>query len=194
MANWCSYSARIISDDSDELKSLYDLMKRLEEMETPLVENGFGNAWFGCLVTALGGDWEKISCRGDWECLEFDGKVLSFEADCAWYRFPDLEEFILKKFPSLKLYYYCEEPGMGIYETNDKDGVFFKARFMLDIYDDDIYYLETEDEVLDLLNKKFLKELKTMDEVTDFIVSYNEESENAGSDRYIWMNQIEVAE
>ena len=173
MANWCSYSARIISDDADELKSLYDLMKGLEERETPLVENGFGNAWFGCLVTALGGDWEKISCRGDWECLAYDGKVLSFEADCAWYRFPDLEEFILKKFPSLRLYYYCEEPGMGIYETNDVDSYFFPQRYLIYCSMNGVTYCNKISEVYDFIKINFNEIVRTPEDFQAFIRKIN---------------------
>lgn len=55
MPNWCS-SAYVIEGDAKEIKSLYELMKRLEDMEKPSVKNGFGTTWLGCLVDALGKD------------------------------------------------------------------------------------------------------------------------------------------
>lgn len=38
MPNWCS-SAYAIEGDANEIKSLYELMKGLENMEKPSVEN-----------------------------------------------------------------------------------------------------------------------------------------------------------
>ena len=55
MPNWCS-SAYALEGDANEIKSLYELMKGLENMEKPSVENGFGTTWLGCLVDALGKD------------------------------------------------------------------------------------------------------------------------------------------
>ena len=45
-------------------------MKGLEEREKPSVENDFGTSWLGCLVAALGKDWQDIHCRGSWSELE----------------------------------------------------------------------------------------------------------------------------
>ena len=75
MPNWCS-TAYAIEGDAKEIKSLYELMKRLEDMEKPSVENGFGTTWLGCLVDALGKDWHNVHCRGSWSCLELEGDVL----------------------------------------------------------------------------------------------------------------------
>ena len=42
----------------------------MKEQKEPSVPNGFGKTWLGCLVNALGGDYNKIHCRGDWSNLE----------------------------------------------------------------------------------------------------------------------------
>ena len=59
MPNWCS-TAYVIDGDAKEVKQLYELMKGLEERKTPSVENGFGTTWLGCLVDALGKDWNDV--------------------------------------------------------------------------------------------------------------------------------------
>ena len=64
MPNWCS-TAYVIEGDAQEIKSLYELMKDLQDRKTPAVKNGFGTSWLGCLVDALGKDWDKVSCRGE---------------------------------------------------------------------------------------------------------------------------------
>ena len=58
MPNWCS-TAYVIEGNVKEVKSLYELMKGLQERKEPSVENGFGISWLGCLVDGLGGDWNK---------------------------------------------------------------------------------------------------------------------------------------
>jgi hypothetical protein BACCOPRO_01443 len=84
MPNWCS-TAYVIDGDAKEVKQLYELMKGLEERETPSVENGFGTTWLGCLVDVLGGDWNKIYCRGDWSNLEMEQDILKWDL---WISFP----------------------------------------------------------------------------------------------------------
>ena len=83
MQNWCSASYAI-EGDAEEVKSLYKLMKRLQEQKEPSVPNGFGKTWLGCLVNALGGDYNKIHCRGDWSNLEMEGNILKFTTETAW--------------------------------------------------------------------------------------------------------------
>lgn len=52
-----------LKGDKKEVKKLYSIMHGLEKRKTPTVENGFGTAWLGCLVNALGADWNKVYCR-----------------------------------------------------------------------------------------------------------------------------------
>ena len=44
----------------DKVRKLYHMMKNLEEMKEPLLENGFGSTWYGNLVHILGENWQKI--------------------------------------------------------------------------------------------------------------------------------------
>lgn len=131
MPNWCS-SAYVIEGDAKEIKSLYELMKRLEDMEKPSVENGFGTTWLGCLVDALGKDWNDVSCRGEWSCLEMDGEVIRLYTETAWSPCNEVFDLVREKYPSLYYYFQAEEPGIGIYETNDSSGVYFPDRYFFD--------------------------------------------------------------
>ena len=131
MPNWCS-SAYAIEGDANEIKSLYELMKGLENMEKPSVENGFGTTWLGCLVDALGKDWNDVSCRGEWSCLEMDGEVIRLYTETAWSPCNEVFDLVREKYPSLYYYFQAEEPGMGIYETNDISGVYFPDRYFFD--------------------------------------------------------------
>ena len=62
MPNWC-WTSYVAVGDKKDIRDLYKKMKSLEDSEKSLIENGFGNTWLGNLVTILGGDYHKISCR-----------------------------------------------------------------------------------------------------------------------------------
>ena len=96
MPNWCS-TAYAIEGDAKEIKSLYKLMKGLQERKEPSVENGFGTTWLGCLVDALGKDWHTVHCRGSWSCLELEDDVLKFFTETAWSPCNETFELVQRK-------------------------------------------------------------------------------------------------
>ena len=83
MPNWCNTSL-VFEGDKQEIKTLYQTMKKLERRKRPLVENGFGSNWLGCLVEALGGHWKETYCRGTWFSLKCQGNILRMETETAW--------------------------------------------------------------------------------------------------------------
>lgn len=132
MPNWC-YTSYIIEGKKEEIKSLYKIMKELQEMKDPgLCKNDFGSSWMGNLVAKLGGDWEKVYCRGDWEDMDLqsDGS-LRFSVESAWNELSEVRGLIQEKFPGLEIYYFSEEDDMGIFETNDREGRHYDFKYKL---------------------------------------------------------------
>lgn len=82
MPNWC-YSGVRVEGPKDKVRKLYHMMKNLEEMKEPLLENGFGLTWYGNLVHILGEDWQKIYCRGLWTFLYVEDTVLAWDDETA---------------------------------------------------------------------------------------------------------------
>ena len=122
MPNWCSASYAI-EGDAEEVKSLYKLMKRLQEQKEPSVPNGFGKTWLGCLVNALGGDYNKIHCRGDWSNLEMEGNILKFTTETAWSPCDETFELVCEKFPTL-CYFYQSEVWLSIGQMTKRANTF----------------------------------------------------------------------
>ena len=142
MPNWCS-SSYVLVGSADEVKKLYGIMKKLERRKKAFVENGFGITWLGCLVDALGEDWKKVSCRGEWNAVCKRGNTLRFTTETAWGPCNETLDLVCEKFPSLRYYYQTEEPGMGIYETNDSESRYFPDKFRAEVYTlEDEYYSE----------------------------------------------------
>ncbi len=132
MPNWCSASY-VIEGDAKEIKQLYELMEGLQGLKEPSVKNDFGTTWLGCLVDALGYDWNDVRCRGYWSNLETDGCLLKLTTETAWGPCNETFELICKKFPTLRYYYQSEESGMSEYWTNDAEGKYFTDKYIADL-------------------------------------------------------------
>ena len=154
MANWCN-TAYVIEGNAQEVKELYELMKRLEEREEPSVENGFGTAWLGCLVDALGGVCGEIRCNGDWSDLLFDGELLRFSTETTWSPCNEVFDFVCRKFPTLRYYFQSEVSGMEEYWTNDRESKYFTDKYIIEVYTPDKEYFHEHLTDLAALLKRF---------------------------------------
>lgn len=185
MPNWAICEYRLVSETS-EVKDLYERMKRLQEMKTPLKPNGFGTTWLGNLVEDLGVDFNKVQCRGSWDGLYLDDDILSFSTETAWYRCTEVEDLIKEKYPSIEIAFRCEEPGMAIYEKNNN--VFFPEDYIIDFEDDDTRYCD-EEEALQELSDFFGIDFKSMDEAMILVEENNEKD-----DGRVWVNKYDLVE
>lgn len=144
-----------VAGSKDQIEQLYKIMTALEEAEKPAIENGFGTTWYGCLVNALGADWNNVYCRGSWQELEkVDNNTLRWWDETAWGPVLEVFDLIEAKFPELKVYWLAEEPGMCYFESNDCEHKFFNTQFIL--YYNDAYeteYFDSEEELLDFINE-----------------------------------------
>ena len=139
MPNWTSTSYRVTGDPKG-ISRLYKTLKKMSRRKNPKISNGFGPMWLGELVNELGGNWKTIRCRGaitDFE-KEPDGTI-SIYMYCAWCEQSETRCF-LDATLSLKTYYLDEEPGCGVYETNDTTGKYYPDRFLLDNEDEPLYF------------------------------------------------------
>lgn len=194
MANWCSTSYTFVGK-KEELNKLFDIMKQLESMEQPFVKNGFGTNWLGCLVEKLGQKWDSIWCRGEWSNLSYDDGKLLFCTETAWSAANEVMDFICKKFPSLKYYYYSEECGMGIYETNDDTGQFYPEKYFVDLCNVNEefrseYFISLEDALEWIGDMTDEAKFKSEKEVEAYFEAIQEKQENA----FCYIHRIELIE
>lgn len=182
MPNWCSTSYAI-EGDAKEVKNLYELMKGLQERKEPSIENGFGTTWLGCLVDALGGDWNKVYCRGDWSNLEMVGDTLRFETETAWGPCDETFELVGQRFPTLRYYYQSEEPGMVSYLTNDRDGKYFSDKYIVDLCTPDGEWLKDyfsdQKGVFECLEEISGQPVKSVQEIDALAEQWQKENEDA---------------
>lgn len=186
MPNWC-YTTYTVVGDEKEVEQLHGLMEKLENMKKSLVDNGFGPNWLGNLVHSLGGDWQKVYCRGTWSNLDISGDTLYFDVESAWAEPDEVIDFLRSKYPSLVFYYQADEPGTRYFVTNDAEGSYYD-----DIYyfaepmhnDEHFYRAGKEDKFLEDVGAYIGKKLKSIDEVYDAVDQYNDDKD--------WEDYIEV--
>lgn len=175
MSNWCCTSY-VVTGDRKEVRDLYEKMKSLEDGEKSLVENDFGKTWLGNLVTVLGGDWDKVHCRGEFFNLQIDSDdgAVRFETLSAWAESRDTRNFIQSKYPSLEFYYRSEEPNMCIYTTNDEGGEYFPERILVKDLAGQSKYCKTWCEAFQCIAEKTGSEIHNRKEMNRVLETYNE--------------------
>lgn len=192
MPNWCTTEYYVVGSKKEVL-DLNKKMEKLENRKESLVKNSFGNTWLGNLVESLGGDWEKVYCRGQWMCRVYnkENNSLTFTTETAWREMNEWRKFIESYYTTIKLLYVTEEPGCGIYQTNDKEGVFFKDKYVLD-YTEDVEYFETIDQAVEFIEELIgIKiEDKTVNGIQRALDSYVEKNEDE-EDQYFSFHEFE---
>ena len=133
MPNW-AYTQYKIKGSEEEVVALHKTIQDLEQREESLLPNGFGKLWLGNLVHVLGGDWEKLYCRGQILDYSLENGILTINTETAWGECSETRHFIQSKYPSLQIYFQTEEPGMCIFQTNRSD--VFPEKWLLDYNDE----------------------------------------------------------
>lgn len=188
MPNWC-YTSYVIDGKRKEVQSLFCKMNNLENRKNPLVGNAFGNTWLGCLVTKLGGDWQKVYCRGSWSDLDWNGAILRFNTETAWGPMTEVFKFIKSIYPSLEIYWQAEEDGNGVYCSNDVEGRYFRDRYRIE-FDCDYEYFTTIEGVCGYVSGIIGKELNSKAAMEAAINDWNDNTED--DDRMIYFIEYEV--
>lgn len=167
MPNWCSTNVIIRHNDKKSLEGLYNKIK--EWTSKDYYENGFGNSWLGNIVGNSGiaewdekgngfynADGEFISCRGLITSCDCHGEINIWQDD-AWSPNLKLWGLVLEKYlPDAKLIYTGEEPGCGLYVTNNPD---IEGLYCIDIFDPpenfeyESMYEAEEDDVVEVCQK-----------------------------------------
>ena len=185
MPNWASTCYVFKAKDQEQAKDMYDKIDSLAKMEEPLVENGFGKLWMGCLVDLLGGDWNKVYCRGEIIDYNLTDDHVNISCETAWGEMEEFRHFIEQQYPESKIFYQVEESGCEVYATNDADGVYFPDRYCIDFYDG-LEYFETIEEAAKYIGEIMGKKLKPdIKEIENAIDDYMEEHDNSDES---WMS------
>ena len=159
MPNWCFATVKIYDNKEENIKNLFNLIKEwTKENAEP---NGFGTQWLGNIVihSGIGSANDKkqnyISCKGSINYLELQNDHIYIEMTTAWTPCLKMWNMIAEKYLSedYEILYTADEPGNGIFDTNDSDYI---GTYSIESYSDiDSEQCVSEDELKEYL-KNFL--------------------------------------
>ena len=189
MANW-AYTSYVVSGPKEVLEKIEKAI-----ISHPVSE-GADEHWEGDILNALGAEWvsrdqdrEKgLYMRGfinekPW----WSGDDLRFWAEEAW-DITDFDIVLRKKFPEIKVYWAVEEEGMGIYKTNDREGLYFEDKVYVDTCINGDYkseYFKNTDEAYQWLSEITDGKIKNKKDVEDFNDSISERN----PDEFIYVHE-----
>ena len=142
MPNWNTTDYTLYGN-KDNIKRLYTDLKNTVDIDRTKESKPFtflGNSyWLGYIKKHLLPEFEEeLPARGEISYIEEDIKdygddmaSLKLTTETAWVACSELMDKIAEKY-DLQLFYYSEEPGCGIFETNDVEGQFYSFRYMVD--------------------------------------------------------------
>lgn len=181
MANWAT-TGYVIEGPVDTLVKIEQAIKH------PVVKEGSDENWEGNVLNTLGITWEPSKPDGTGYCMRgfidtepsWEKDTLRFDAEEAW-NLTDFYKCLEKAFPEIKVYWIVEEEMMGIFETNDKEGKYFKARYMLDCCIGEEYYSEyfsTEEQLFDYLSAITNGKITNNEDIENFNESLADDAED----------------
>ena len=151
MPNWC-YTEYVFKGNPKEIDLFHQKIDEWAKDDTnsPFhVDNDFGDSWLGNIVNNSMEDLEaynKTRCRGsliDSDIIEPGMLYLSTET--AWCAAPLMWLAILKKLNlnSIRMAFYEEEPGWGLFNIYDPDNIAFSNNlYQVEVFGDALEELE----------------------------------------------------
>lgn len=179
MPNWCNTSYKFVGD-KEEIADLHNKLQSLNDMPEPLVENGFGKLFLGCVVNLFGGDWKEIYCRGEIDYMEICGdSMIQLSTMTAWGDMPEVWDFVCKNYPSIEYYYLAEEGGLCYYVNSDTTGEYFPEKYYVLHAEGYSEYLDDDEELLEYIAEKIgAAEIESIDQLDQLLEQYNKEHAN----------------
>lgn len=152
-------------------------------------KSDFGKFWLGNVIELFGGNWEKINCRGRLHDLEKRCRTeISFRTVTAWGDLPEIWDFLLKQYPSLKYYFYAEECGNCYYATNNHEGKYFPDRFIVDKYAEGSTGYTTRDETMKIVSAQIVQPVESWADMLSKVAKFNEDNQ----DNEIYIYEIRI--
>ena len=196
MPNWNTTDYTLYGN-KENIKRLYTDLKKTVDIDRTKESKPFtflGNSyWLGYIKKSLLPDVEEeLPARGEISYIEEeiedhdnDMASLKLTTETAWVACSELMDKIAEKY-DLQLFYYSEEPGCGIFETNDVEGQFYSFRYMVDSEKEDIEYYDTFEQVAEAIADMTGIRLNNISEADDKLSAFNND------DTFLIINEISV--
>lgn len=145
MPNWC-YTEYVFKGNPKEIDLFHQKIDEWAKDDTnsPFhVDNDFGNGWLGNIINGCMQDreaYKKTRCRGTLQYNDvYEPGRLSITTETAWCAAPLMWLAVIKKLglTSVKMAFFEEEPGMGVFTIFDPDDIVYgNKEYHVDTYGD----------------------------------------------------------
>lgn len=172
MANTCFTDYTFVGEPEKAKKLLADLKRVINTKRKDLGPNTYlsESDWLGWIVRDLLGKDEKadnIHCGGTFYLEdELTNNEVRFTTSTRWTPCREMFKMLAEKY-GLDHYYYAEEIGCNLLETNDDQGMYYTNRYMVTGEDIEDQYFATQDEVLAMLKEQLGKEFGSWEEMRE---------------------------
>ena len=196
MPNWNTTDYTLYGN-KENIKRLYTDLKKTVDIDRTKESKPFtflGNSyWLGYIKKSLLPEVEEeLPVRGEISYIEEDIEdhdndmaSLKLTTETAWVACSELMDKIAGKY-DLQLFYYSEEPGCEIFETNDLEGQFYSFRYMVDSEKEGIEYYDTFEQVAEAIADMTGIRLNNISEADDKLSAFNND------DTFLIINEISV--
>lgn len=196
MPNWNTTDYTLFGN-KENVKRLYNDLKNTVEIDRTKESKPFtflGNSyWLGYIKKSLLPEVEdELPARGEISYIEEDIEdhdndmaSLKLTTETAWVACSELMDKIAEKY-NLQLFYYSEEPGCGIFETNDTEGQFYSFRYVVDSEREGVEYYDLWDDVVSVIKSMTGITLNNISEADDKLSAFNND------DTFLIINEISV--
>ena len=196
MANCCCTNMHIYCDDTEKLNNLNSLID--EWTSKNYMPNGFGHHWLGNIVLGSGVgtvDTNKetdLRCRGTLLYKDICCGELTIETETAGSPMMEMWIKIIDKYlPDANLFYTAEEPGSGIFYTNDPDYV---DKYVIDSWNENIEsnWEASEENVRELLQELLETDETDVKKLIDMFY-YSDLEEDISINQWEYVSEYELS-
>ena len=188
MPNW-TYTSYAIEGPKETLQKIEQAILHHD------TEDNSAEDWEGNVLKELGLTWESNTPDGKGKYMRgfiegepwWDNGALRVCAMEAW-GVTDFNEVLEENFPDIKVFYTVEEEGMGIYKTNDREGLYFEDKVYVDTCINGDYrsdYFKNTDDAYQWLSEITDGKIKTKKDVEDF----NDGISERNPDEFIYVHE-----
>jgi hypothetical protein len=179
MPNWCN-TEYILRGRKKDLKACAQMINKFVWGNYPKEDRKY--SIYQLIDREIGGSLDNQDARNDFQQAEIetgsDGmEYLQTWTTTAWKPAHGPVEKLCEKF-KLSYLYFTEEPGNGIYETNDREGIYFPDRYVIEQYDAEPCYYQTEQEALDDISNRTGNICTDWESAQKIIGKHNKEQED----------------
>lgn len=128
MPNWCSTDIRIVCKKEEYAKEIFKKLCEWYDSDIEADTSDFKRGWLGRFLIQAGIttrediDSCKIRCRGYVTYMDISQEEINLQTETAWEPMLKMWKLIIEKFWKNmvdNIYYVAQEPGCGLYWSND---------------------------------------------------------------------------